>query len=92
MNQTRFYVMQNVSPAVRVSLLVGGLPPLLAKEDYIRLLQEHLAIKSESLLNSTSSLSVVTLVCSLQVTWSRSATSTPVKVSGLSWKQHFRLG
>lgn len=48
MNQTRFYIMDKVSPAVRVSLLLGGLPPLLAKEDYAPLLQDHLAIKSES--------------------------------------------
>lgn len=89
MNQTRFYVMQNVSPAVQVSLLVGGLPPLLAKEDYIQLLQEHLAVKSESHLSSAASPSVVTLAFSLQVTWSQSATFTPVKVSRLSWKQHF---
>lgn len=48
MNQTRFYIVENKTPAVRVSLLLGGLPPLLAKEDYAQLLQEHLAAKSES--------------------------------------------
>ena len=48
MNQTRFYVVENRNRAVQVNLLIGGLPPLLTKEEYIQLIQEHLAIKSES--------------------------------------------
>lgn len=47
MNQTRFYMVENRNRAVRVSLLIVGLPPLLAKEEYVQLLQEHLAFKSE---------------------------------------------
>lgn len=47
MNQTRFYVVENRKRAVRVCLLVGGLPPLLSTEEYVQLLQEHLAIKSK---------------------------------------------
>ncbi|KAM4555285.1 diacylglycerol kinase theta isoform 1-T1 [Odontesthes bonariensis] len=46
MNQTRFYVVENRNRAVQVSLLIGGLPPLLTKEEYVQLIQEHLAIKS----------------------------------------------
>ncbi|XP_075993586.1 diacylglycerol kinase theta [Genypterus blacodes] len=45
MNQTRFYVMHNRKLAVQVSLLIGGLPPLLCKEEYAQLIQEHLSIK-----------------------------------------------
>ncbi|GLD67014.1 diacylglycerol kinase theta-like protein [Lates japonicus] len=46
MNQTRFYVVENRNRAVQVNLLIGGLPPLLAKEEYAQLIQEHLTIKS----------------------------------------------
>ncbi|CAJ1059388.1 diacylglycerol kinase theta [Xyrichtys novacula] len=46
MNQTRFYVVENVNRTVKVGLLIGGLPPLLAKEEYVQLIQEHLTIKS----------------------------------------------
>uniref|UniRef100_A0A4W6CPJ8 Diacylglycerol kinase n=1 Tax=Lates calcarifer TaxID=8187 RepID=A0A4W6CPJ8_LATCA len=48
MNQTRFYVVENRNRAVQVNLLIGGLPPLLTKEEYAQLIQEHLTIKSES--------------------------------------------
>lgn len=48
MNQTRFYVVENKNRAVQVDLLILGLPPLLAKEEQTRLLQEQLEIKSES--------------------------------------------
>uniref|UniRef100_A0A3Q1AYH9 Diacylglycerol kinase n=1 Tax=Amphiprion ocellaris TaxID=80972 RepID=A0A3Q1AYH9_AMPOC len=48
MNQTRFYVVQNRNRTVQVGLLVGGLPPLLAKEEYVQLIQENLDIKSQS--------------------------------------------
>lgn len=48
MNQTRFYVVENRNRTVQVSLLIGGLPPLLTKEEYVQLMQEHLAIKGES--------------------------------------------
>lgn len=47
MNQTRFYAVEDRKRAVRVCLLVGGLPPLLSTEQYVQLLQEHLAIKSK---------------------------------------------
>ncbi|XP_056238711.1 diacylglycerol kinase theta isoform X1 [Seriola aureovittata] len=46
MNQTRFYVVENRKWAVQVSLLIGGLPPLLTREEYAHLIQEHLTIKS----------------------------------------------
>lgn len=49
MNQTRFYIVENKNRAVRVELLIGGLPPLLTTEMYTQLIEEHLAIKSESL-------------------------------------------
>ncbi|XP_029283679.1 diacylglycerol kinase theta [Cottoperca gobio] len=47
MNQTRFYVVENRKRALQVSLLIGGLSPLLTREEYIQLIQEHLSIKSE---------------------------------------------
>lgn len=47
MNRTRFYVVEDRNRAVRVNLLIGGLPPLLTKDEYVQLLKEHLAIKSE---------------------------------------------
>ncbi|XP_075961446.1 diacylglycerol kinase theta [Anarhichas minor] len=46
MNQTRFYVVENRKPAVQVSLLIGGLTPLLSKDEYVQLIQEQLSIKS----------------------------------------------
>uniref|UniRef100_H3CAH6 Diacylglycerol kinase n=1 Tax=Tetraodon nigroviridis TaxID=99883 RepID=H3CAH6_TETNG len=46
MNQTRFYAVEKAAPRVCVHLLVGGLPPLLDRERYAQLLQEHLAVKS----------------------------------------------
>ncbi|KAM4732613.1 diacylglycerol kinase theta isoform 2-T2 [Anableps anableps] len=46
MNQTRFYVVENRDPAVQVSLLIAGLPPLLTKEEYTRLMEQHLDFKS----------------------------------------------
>ncbi|XP_008284327.1 diacylglycerol kinase theta [Stegastes partitus] len=46
MNQTRFYAVQNQNRTVQVNLLIGGLPPLLAKEEYVQLIQENLDIKS----------------------------------------------
>uniref|UniRef100_A0A3P9J702 Diacylglycerol kinase n=1 Tax=Oryzias latipes TaxID=8090 RepID=A0A3P9J702_ORYLA len=46
MNQTRFYLVENQNLAVNVNLLMGGLPPLLTTEQYLQLIQEHLAIKS----------------------------------------------
>ncbi|TWW55482.1 Diacylglycerol kinase theta [Takifugu flavidus] len=45
MNQTRFYIVENVNQKVQVNLLIGELPPLLAKEEYSHLLQEHMAVK-----------------------------------------------
>ncbi|XP_077429540.1 diacylglycerol kinase theta isoform X2 [Vanacampus margaritifer] len=46
MNQTRFYVAERRSQAVRVSLLIGGLPPELSKEQYWQLMREQLTVKS----------------------------------------------
>ncbi|XP_078145255.1 diacylglycerol kinase theta isoform X1 [Centroberyx gerrardi] len=46
MNQTRFYITENRKRVVQVSLLIGGLPPLLTREEYTQLIQEHLTIKS----------------------------------------------
>lgn len=46
MNQTRFYIVENKNRAVRVELLIGGLPLLLTTEKYTQLIEEHLAIKS----------------------------------------------
>uniref|UniRef100_A0A3Q3A8L9 Diacylglycerol kinase n=1 Tax=Kryptolebias marmoratus TaxID=37003 RepID=A0A3Q3A8L9_KRYMA len=47
MNQTRFYLVENRNPAVQVNLLIGGLPLQKTKEEYVQLLQKHLAVKSE---------------------------------------------
>ncbi|XP_030001602.1 diacylglycerol kinase theta isoform X2 [Sphaeramia orbicularis] len=46
MNQTRLFVVENRNRAAQVSLLIGGLPPLLTKEEYVTMIQEHLKIKS----------------------------------------------
>ncbi|XP_037833445.1 diacylglycerol kinase theta [Kryptolebias marmoratus] len=46
MNQTRFYLVENRNPAVQVNLLIGGLPLQKTKEEYVQLLQKHLAVKS----------------------------------------------
>ncbi|XP_056138784.1 diacylglycerol kinase theta [Lampris incognitus] len=46
MNQTRFYSIENRNRVIQVSLLIGGLPLLLTKEEYTQLVQEHLTIKS----------------------------------------------
>uniref|UniRef100_A0A8C7P2C7 Diacylglycerol kinase n=1 Tax=Oncorhynchus mykiss TaxID=8022 RepID=A0A8C7P2C7_ONCMY len=48
MNQTRFYIVESRNRIVQVNLLLEGLPVQLSKEEYADLLQEHLAIKSES--------------------------------------------
>uniref|UniRef100_A0A674D5T4 Diacylglycerol kinase n=1 Tax=Salmo trutta TaxID=8032 RepID=A0A674D5T4_SALTR len=48
MNQTRFYIVESRKQVVQVNLLLEGLPVQLSKEEYTDLLQEHLAIKSES--------------------------------------------
>lgn len=59
MHQTRFYVVENRNRVVQVDLLIGGLPPLLAKEEYAQLIEEHLAIKSG--FNTTSPVLVLVL-------------------------------
>ncbi|KAG7270190.1 hypothetical protein CRUP_016024 [Coryphaenoides rupestris] len=46
MNQTRFYVTENSSHVIQISLLIGGLPLLLPREEYTQLIQEHLSVKS----------------------------------------------
>ncbi|XP_074530000.1 diacylglycerol kinase theta [Halichoeres trimaculatus] len=46
MNQTRFYVVENSNRVIQIGLLIGGLPPLLSKEEYVQLIEEHLTIKS----------------------------------------------
>lgn len=46
MNQTRFYLEEVRNRVVQVSLLLGGFPADLSKEEYTHLLSEHLALKS----------------------------------------------
>lgn len=46
MNQTRFYATENSNHVIQVSLLIGGLPLLLPREEYTQLVQEHLSVKS----------------------------------------------
>ncbi|XP_030223383.1 diacylglycerol kinase theta [Gadus morhua] len=46
MNQTRFYATENRNHVIQVSLLIGGLPLLLPREEYTQLVQEHLSVKS----------------------------------------------
>ncbi|CAN9514629.1 unnamed protein product [Ophioblennius macclurei] len=46
MNQTRFYVVEDKKSPVQVSLLIGGMPPLLTKDEYVQMIQEHLTIKT----------------------------------------------
>ncbi|KAJ8015739.1 hypothetical protein DPEC_G00029280 [Dallia pectoralis] len=46
MNQTRFYVVENRNQAVQLNILMEGLPVQLNKEEYVDLLQKHLAVKS----------------------------------------------
>lgn len=47
MNQTRFYLVENRNPTVQVNLLIGGLPLQKTRDDYIQLIQTHLAVKSQ---------------------------------------------
>ncbi|KAG2466799.1 DGKQ kinase, partial [Polypterus senegalus] len=47
MNQTRFYIVENRNTVVQICLMVCGLPPQLKADEYMDLLQDHLAIKSE---------------------------------------------
>uniref|UniRef100_A0A8C4ZWB1 Diacylglycerol kinase n=1 Tax=Gadus morhua TaxID=8049 RepID=A0A8C4ZWB1_GADMO len=47
MNQTRFYATENRNHVIQVSLLIGGLPLLLPREEYTQLVQEHLSVKSD---------------------------------------------
>ncbi|CAL8300604.1 unnamed protein product, partial [Arctogadus glacialis] len=46
MHQTRFYATESRDHVIQVSLLIGGLPPLLPREEYAQLVQEHLSVKS----------------------------------------------
>ncbi|XP_056118342.1 diacylglycerol kinase theta [Rhinichthys klamathensis goyatoka] len=46
MNQTRFYIEESRNRMVQVNLILGGFPTQLDKEEYSRLLSEHLAVKS----------------------------------------------
>uniref|UniRef100_A0A8C4S5G4 Diacylglycerol kinase n=1 Tax=Erpetoichthys calabaricus TaxID=27687 RepID=A0A8C4S5G4_ERPCA len=46
MNQTRFYIVENRNTVVQVCLMVCGLPPQLKADEYMDLLQDHLAIKT----------------------------------------------
>lgn len=46
MNQTRFYLEEVRNRVVQVSLLLGGFPADLSKEEYTHLLSEHLGLKS----------------------------------------------
>uniref|UniRef100_A0A7N8WWD8 Diacylglycerol kinase n=1 Tax=Mastacembelus armatus TaxID=205130 RepID=A0A7N8WWD8_9TELE len=53
MNQTRFYIVENRNRVVQVNLLIMGLPPLLNNDEYVQLIEDHLAIKSESVPESS---------------------------------------
>ncbi|XP_068428379.1 diacylglycerol kinase theta [Clinocottus analis] len=46
MNQTRFYLLEDRKRPLQVGLLVSGLTPLLTADEYVQLIQEHLAFKS----------------------------------------------
>uniref|UniRef100_A0A8C8VGT5 Diacylglycerol kinase n=1 Tax=Pelusios castaneus TaxID=367368 RepID=A0A8C8VGT5_9SAUR len=46
MNQTRFYIVENNKSVVRVNLFVGGLPPQLSAEEYMNILKDDLAVKT----------------------------------------------
>ncbi|KAI2657044.1 Diacylglycerol kinase theta [Labeo rohita] len=46
MNQTRFYIEESRNRVAQVNLLLGGFPTQLEKEEYTRLLSEHLEVKS----------------------------------------------
>lgn len=46
MHQTRFYVVESRRSEVNVELLIGGLPPLLEREEYSQILEQQLQIKS----------------------------------------------
>ncbi|XP_026136105.1 diacylglycerol kinase theta-like [Carassius auratus] len=46
MNQTRFYIEESRNRVAQVSLLLGGFPTQLEKEEYTHLLSEHLSVKS----------------------------------------------
>lgn len=52
MNQTRFYVVRRRERPVQVGLLIGGLPPLLGREQYAQLIHQHLTTKSECVSSS----------------------------------------
>lgn len=56
MNQTRFYIVENRNRVVQVNLLIGGLPPLLNKEEYEQLIEKHLSSKSKCVHLSASAL------------------------------------
>ncbi|POI33429.1 hypothetical protein CIB84_002819, partial [Bambusicola thoracicus] len=47
MNQTRFYIVENSKSTVQVNVFVGGLPPQLSPEEYMNILKDELAIKTE---------------------------------------------
>uniref|UniRef100_A0A669QEN7 Diacylglycerol kinase n=1 Tax=Phasianus colchicus TaxID=9054 RepID=A0A669QEN7_PHACC len=46
MNQTRFYIVENSKSTVQVNIFVGGLPPQLSPEEYMNILKDELAIKT----------------------------------------------
>lgn len=46
MNQTRFYIVENSKSTVQVNVFVGGLPPQLSPEEYMNILKDELAIKT----------------------------------------------
>nr|XP_061832824.1 diacylglycerol kinase theta-like [Nerophis lumbriciformis] len=46
MNQTRFCAVERRNHPVQVSLLIGGLPPELSREEYWQLIQDYLTAKS----------------------------------------------
>uniref|UniRef100_A0A8C9LC01 Diacylglycerol kinase n=1 Tax=Pavo cristatus TaxID=9049 RepID=A0A8C9LC01_PAVCR len=46
MNQTRFYIVENSKSTIQVNMFIGGLPPQLSPEEYMNILKDELAIKT----------------------------------------------
>ncbi|KAM4809023.1 diacylglycerol kinase theta [Rhinophrynus dorsalis] len=45
MNQTRFYIEEYQKPDIKITILLGGLPPMLSCEEYTNMLKDNLDIK-----------------------------------------------
>ncbi|XP_038626424.1 diacylglycerol kinase theta isoform X1 [Tachyglossus aculeatus] len=46
MNHTRFYIVEKDNAAIQINLFIGGLPLQLSSEEYTKILQDDLAIKT----------------------------------------------